>query len=975
MAFRMNTGLRSKALTGATRGRAAGIGTGFAQLTLLAQQSRQARRPLVLVASGDRCIHSRMPQWIRWVTRAQLASLVVSHQARLEANLREEQKVARELGELSAFWAVENTTPQVAQANRREALVMARRELAAHKVAEIRTAIRRFWHKMLEFNGHHEETHNRHIPYMQYGQAVTVRCEEFFIRRAAGIPATFFVDESLPNWIQAMTEYDIQTIRDLPEGDLVLQADLAPLILDLDDDHFIALLDFLAQDQYDYYYTRYLCSLLVAVTTLCKQGNVTEKWVERHTDLFRSHFGNEGITAIFTTPVVMAYAQYYPVANITPQDMYVYLCIIYSQLADANASVVNWVIEQAAAANVTSLTCLAHALGQGKRFDLEIFKSAALGIPEEEFAAYAEAALHTINEPFCSLVAPPVTSDKYADLAYIGYKIATYMDPNSSYTGYTNSLANHIQRSVKALDEFAKKIANRITAIPDLDDIIQQLVAMRTKLEVHRRDDHMYFNIIGNPDIPEGLQLEGRLATQEIPVPAFQDQAMRRTVVDEAREDYGARKAEERRARAATRADWPKEYKTFSVQSGRMSITALEDWLANHESVFSRHLHMVLAAVRATSMQQKLTPPDWTTNTLGGRYRAIDENLRAALAGLKVQNIDQKYHAPVLIQLREPGEQEYFFQELLVAVHQSFNIENFFKRKSASMLAAYAKLNQPDLDETTVDIEFSNRGIHEWMVGEDADNQRMSEYYNRRGHFRTDDEAVAYNQAHPQNQVPNRGPPGVLELPQGGLDRNAPQQQPLQQIPIAGAQPAAGGQVQALPVGVGPQNAPVAPAAGQGAAGAAQPIQPQQHQNNAAGNQGQQPGQNLIDLGNQVQHQQQNPNALVNAVQPALQPQGVGNQVNNAAQGGQVELQDDLENGDPVLVDANAVALNGQGVLGQVQNNVVEQPVIPAEAPQEQGGLPQNLPPVDQGNVGGPPQGPQANNDDAAQQDQHNLEE
>lgn len=139
---------------------------------------------------------------------------------------------------------------------------------------------------------------------------------------------------------------------------------------------------------------------------------------------------------IMTPPVLrMIFSEFVDKAHVTVDDLYNMLITWYWAADKAGVTVRKWAIEQMGASGATALILISDvATGAGLRWA----HLRQAGVPREELAAFARAALELIRNRLSHVIRPVVDSSRYASITGISKAKAS----SEGYVTYTDYETN-----------------------------------------------------------------------------------------------------------------------------------------------------------------------------------------------------------------------------------------------------------------------------------------------------------------------------------------------------------------------------------------------------------------------------------------------------------------------------------------------------------------------------------------------------
>lgn len=194
-------------------------------------------------------------------------------------------------------------------------------------------------------------------------------------------------------------------------------------------------------------------AVFTGVTALCKSGNITPVWLKKRLDLFKESFGDIAIDEYVSVQSVQKFVQLYQPEKRSGIEIYVMIRYMYELSHDLSLDVIKWIIEQSRMSNITSSMGFGQAVRQHAVCTHSLLRRA--GIPESEFRNLIMVMIHSLSKPFSTLKAPFHPTSMYADVAYIGAKIA--FSGRSAYKGTPETNAS---LPIAALDAMISSIGD-----------------------------------------------------------------------------------------------------------------------------------------------------------------------------------------------------------------------------------------------------------------------------------------------------------------------------------------------------------------------------------------------------------------------------------------------------------------------------------------------------------------------------------
>lgn len=222
--------------------------------------------------------------------------------------------------------------------------------------------------------------------------------------------------------------------------------------------------------------------LITSLFNLTKSGNVTERYLDRRIDQLATEFQAQNLNLHINSEIISAYAKMFPTTNLTADYVYKVLSTYYTIFKDIDAGPVTWMIEQSAASNVSAALAVAEMI---RKNQCAMYQRLKILLGSDQFAQWAGVVGHLMYDRFSSIVAPPITVQKYADLAYIGIFVEFGMTrPGLTAGGYKGTPDKQAKWSKANLDRMALCIRDQ--SIMEVEDIMSIKSALANAAGGHR---------------------------------------------------------------------------------------------------------------------------------------------------------------------------------------------------------------------------------------------------------------------------------------------------------------------------------------------------------------------------------------------------------------------------------------------------------------------------------------------------------
>lgn len=217
-----------------------------------------------------------------------------------------------------------------------------------------------------------------------------------------------------------------------------------------------------------------IASIFVMAASICKSGNLTDAWLQSRLETLSSSIPNQDFEDQITTEIIKSYYAKFVEKQMKLDDIYKTIIYTYTIAKDIDANPIDWIFEQSMASNVTAATSFYTSCTRYKLCTYTVL--VRVGVPPIQLKNIAKVALIIANNPFASLIAPPVPTADYADLAYIGTRLCLPIGGNKGYRGTSGA---NCTLSTDALDAFIEQCKNfestRIKSAMDTKGLITLL--------------------------------------------------------------------------------------------------------------------------------------------------------------------------------------------------------------------------------------------------------------------------------------------------------------------------------------------------------------------------------------------------------------------------------------------------------------------------------------------------------------------
>lgn len=714
--------------------KASGIGAVYSQLRTVAASVQEAVNPIVLKAAGDRLLNEASPQWVQWATRAYIAESVALQETPVNTPSIAVVRRARAQGEMVAFW---RTAPSdLAEVTRlqQDLTTTLRAALIRHWRADLLSAVRHVINSVRSEENIHRTVENTCVPYLPWRHLVVPRCHTMFETFAYVIPSTSFEDPWNNIWIQLCSQFtgDAEEFVVIPEGQPNWVADIDARIAEWGGETVLGAYELLSWYKRNDAEMYVIAAAITSVTVLCKGNNLTTKWLDRHLQQFQAAFNINDFRDAYTQESITTFHRMYPVDDIPPEQLYKFLCSISAQLNDEVTKPLRWMLEQTAAANLTPITAFASAFLKGRHINMNLLKRGGVTIPEHEFHAFAIAILKMANAPYSSILKPPIPSSDYADIAYLGLRVARIAEGDSTYNAYMGAWDNHLRCNKASLDSFAKTIAEYITEVPDAAKALVREWQKTHDVPLKLDGDYVYLCPTDDQPLPPGLYIEGSIDIPRVAVPApAQDAPPEAAQVDggegqppaavapappvvqpiqnpflqpapaqaaeadlaEIREVAAAERAAMRQAVQAARMAWPKALKGLPARAGRVLIHDLIEHAAGDQAdKFTDGMYKLIECADSVSQQQALPEVDYVNGRVPRMYRTVPDTIIQAAkdVGVTEQEVAAALHAAGDVDFDAANNTEYVMQRRLVRVPHVNALAPVYRQVTRSMATMYS---------------------------------------------------------------------------------------------------------------------------------------------------------------------------------------------------------------------------------------------------------------------------------------------
>ncbi|XP_069363445.1 uncharacterized protein [Maniola hyperantus] len=180
-------------------------------------------------------------------------------------------------------------------------------------------------------------------------------------------------------------------------------------------------------------------ALFTCLAHLSKGQNKTSSWVE---NLFKRVQENMVGLPDLEYAVVVEFSKMHAGSKLTNEAIFAALAASFKCLEDTPAASLCWIIEQAAASNITGAHTVADIVSKMLYFPLDNITRST--VPKPQFASLVLLAMHIMVNRFGSLAGPPVPVKEYADLAHLAlviYKKGARQNERNTLTEYADIIS------------------------------------------------------------------------------------------------------------------------------------------------------------------------------------------------------------------------------------------------------------------------------------------------------------------------------------------------------------------------------------------------------------------------------------------------------------------------------------------------------------------------------------------------------
>lgn len=278
------------------------------------------------------------------------------------------------------------------------------------------------------------------------------------------------VDDNTKEIFRSMREInDVPVIiaQDL-EINIVPENEVSNVWARLDEDNVTQFYHILGEIEVEDIFVRMTAYLIVSLLNITKSGNVTERYLDRRIDQLATEFQAANLNLHINSEIITAYAKMFPTTNLTADYVYKVLSTYYTIFKGVDAGPVTWMIEQSAASNVSAALAVAEMI---RKNQCAMYQRLKILLGRDQFAQWAGVVGHLMYDRFASIVAPPITVQKYADLAYIGIFVEFGMaSPGLTAGGYKGTPDKQAKWSKANLDRMALCIRDQ--SIMEVEDVM-----------------------------------------------------------------------------------------------------------------------------------------------------------------------------------------------------------------------------------------------------------------------------------------------------------------------------------------------------------------------------------------------------------------------------------------------------------------------------------------------------------------------
>lgn len=222
-----------------------------------------------------------------------------------------------------------------------------------------------------------------------------------------------------------------------------------------------------------------VCYSLVATISMAKSGNVTDQFLTRRLASLAPSIPGVEITDLLQTDLISAFASHFPTNQLSPDELFSIVSAQYTIFKQLDIGPLCWILEQSAAANITTAMQVAEMV---VKYPKAPFETVVDFVGREQVRAWASLVCQVSYDRFCSLAVPPVTMAAYPDLAYVAAYVMFVLKQGrqtlagAGYKGAPDSRAKHPKDSlIRVAQIIADSEQSAVEAAMSLAPLLEEL--------------------------------------------------------------------------------------------------------------------------------------------------------------------------------------------------------------------------------------------------------------------------------------------------------------------------------------------------------------------------------------------------------------------------------------------------------------------------------------------------------------------
>lgn len=672
----------------------------LASLVVSTEVSASGSKPALPLALGWTSPAPMRESWISQICAASAATILSNVWYKNTRQTNDNRRLAKTSGELMAYWSCDEYTPDAMGAARAQ-IAQALRSFFSGARTPLTTVVANVVREMAKIETFRGQTvPNQYIPGIGIGEAVASQRHAFYSMYAPSIPPTLFEnDEFRAWWVRVMNNQNANAPTAAFAGATALIENISPVIVAMNDDQIMDLHEAWARHKMVDNRSTGLAAAFIGIAALCKGGNATSNWVTSRLNQLHQRVPEIDLSTVVTADIIREFENLYSRDNLTDEQVYRALMMSYMALTEQNHKSLSWIIEQAAASNVTPLLALATAVTRSPRLNLDIaLKNETLSLKLVELA---RACYHVIKFPLQSVRKPPIRMRLYADWGFIGIELRKALIADRDFANYMGNLSSMTALSVSALKAIVQEMLERNESAQGAEISSESILSAHFNATVIQNGDHYYITpnngapvidvegmegqvhrpVVAQPQAPRGgdqaaavgaAQAEpgagGRQAyhveNQLDMLPRVDEENLQAQQQAGGVDQNAAQQARARRALwnqqiASVRAAWPQRMRNLPVHGFRLSVGAADKMMADNQTNVALALRRVLAAVDSAATQMEMAVPHVVRQNnidllvIPSPYKNISAALAADLValGMPQEEIDRTDAVNTLIPL------------------------------------------------------------------------------------------------------------------------------------------------------------------------------------------------------------------------------------------------------------------------------------------------------------------------------------